>query len=82
MVKAQKPIDPVTISSIPRMKDFINSLPEDLRVCVEHCEPVLLLKARSLNAGAGPPFGKAAFNACCETALNKVLTAIAISQLH
>ena len=77
MAKVKKPIDPNDFTAIPRMKDFINGLPENVRVCREHGEPVYISESDlSLNPGAGPPFGKADFIACCEPALNKVVTAV------
>jgi hypothetical protein len=59
------------------MKDFINVLPENIRVCGEHGEPVYISESDlSLSPGAGPPFGKADFIACCESVLNKVVNAV------
>ena len=77
MAKVKKPIDPRDFTAIPRMKDFINALPANLRVCSEHGESVYITESDlSLNPGAGPPFGKADFIACCEAALNKVVKAV------
>jgi hypothetical protein len=77
MAKMKKPIDPRDFTAIPRIKDFINALPENVRVCSEHGEPVYISESDlSLNPGAGPPFGKADFIACCEPALKKVVTAV------
>lgn len=79
VAKVERAIDPMDFSSIPRTKDFVNSLPENVRFCREHGEPVVIRESEiSLNPGAGPPFAKAAFIACCEAALNNVLSAIAI----
>ena len=83
MAKVERPIDPMDFSSIPRTRDFINSLPESERVCAEHGEAVVIcLSDFVLSPEAGPPFGKAAFQACCESALNKVLMAIHMQNRH
>ena len=71
MAKGERSIDPMDFSSIPRTRDFINSLPESERVCAEHGEAVVIcLSDFVVSPGAGPPFGKAAFQAC-ESAFNK-----------
>lgn len=76
MTKAQRPIDPSDFSAIPRTKEFINGLPEGLRVCSEHGEPVVIRESDiSLNPGPGAPFGKAAYVACCDSAIDKVINA-------
>ena len=83
MAKVERSIDPMDFSSIPRTRDFINSLPESVRVCPEHGEAVVISESELfLSPGAGPPFGKAAFQACCESALNEVLMAIAKQNRH
>jgi hypothetical protein len=38
MRKAQKAIDPSEFTAIPRIKDFINLLPKEVRVCSQHGE--------------------------------------------
>ena len=77
MATVKKRIDPRDFTAIPRMKAFINALPENMRVCGEHGQPVYISESDlSLNPGAGPAFGKADFVACCEPALNKVFTAM------
>lgn len=79
----ERAIDPMEFSSIPRTKDFMDSLPESVRVCAEHGKAVAInLSDLFLSPGAGPPFGKAAFQACCESSLNKVLTAIHMQNLR
>jgi hypothetical protein len=77
MTKAQKAIDPVDFTSIPRTKDFIDCLPDEVRVCSEHGESVGIRESdMSLNPGPGAPFGKADFVACCDAAIDKVIDAI------
>ena len=77
MATVKKSIDPRDFTAIARMKDRINALPENVRVCSEHGESVYITESDlSLNPGAGPPFGKAEFVACCEAALNKVVNAV------
>lgn len=83
MANAERAIDPGDFTSIPRTKDFISGLPEDVRVCPEHGEPVVIRESDiALNPGAGPPFGNAAFVACCERALNNVINAITMQNLR
>lgn len=77
MTKAQRPIDPSDFTAIPRTKEFISGLPEELRVCSEHSEPVVIRESDiSLNPGPGAPLGKAAYVACCDSAIDKVINAI------
>lgn len=83
MAKTERAIDPMDFTSIPRTKDFINSLPEDVRICPEHGEAVVIRESDiSLNPGPGAPFGKAAFTACCEPALKRVTDAIALANVQ
>jgi hypothetical protein len=83
MAKVERSIDPMDFSSIPRTRDFINSLPESERVCAEHGEAVVIcLSDFVLSPGPSLPFGKAAFQACCESALNKALMAIPMQNRH
>jgi hypothetical protein len=77
MVKAQRAIHPSDFSAIPRTKDLINRLPEKVRVCSQHGEAVMIRESDiSLNTGAGPPFGKASYVACCDAAIEKLINAI------
>jgi len=83
MAKAERAIDPMDFTSIPRTKDLMNSLPDDVRICPEHEEPVVIRESdMSLNPGHGAPFGEAAFTACCEPALKRVTDAIALANLR
>jgi hypothetical protein len=83
MSKAERSIDPADFTAIPRINDFINGLPEDVRVCSVHGEPVIIHESDFLpNPGPAAPFGKAAFVACCEPALNKVINAITMHNLQ
>ena len=76
---AEKAIDPRDFSEIPRMRDFIDRLPESVRLCQEHSEPIVIRESDFMqNPGASPPFGKASFVACCEFALNKFANAVGI----
>lgn len=77
MVKAQRVIHPSDFSAIPRTRDLINRLPEEVRVCSEHGETVTIRESDiSLNTGGGPPFGKASYFACCDGAIEKLINAI------
>jgi hypothetical protein len=77
MVKAQRAIDPSEFSAIPRTKDLINRLPEAVRVCSKHGEEVTIRESDfSLNPGAGPPFAKASYIACCDEAIEILIAAI------
>ena len=42
MAKVERSINPMDFSSIPRTRDFMNSLPESVRVCPEHGEAVVI----------------------------------------
>jgi hypothetical protein len=82
MGKAQRPIDPADFTAIPRTRELIKSLPEEIRVCSEHGEEVTIRESEFLpNPGAGAPFAKAAFVGCCDTAINKVLESIRKAQI-
>ncbi len=77
MIKAQRAIDPADFTAIPRTKDFINNLHHDVRVCVQHEEPIVIRESEFLpNPGPAAPFAKAAFVACCDAAIDKVIFAI------
>ena len=82
MLKAQRAIEPVDFSSIPRIKDLIDDLPNDVRVCQQHDEPVVIRESEFLpNQGPAAPFAKAAFVGCCDGAIANVLSAIGVQSL-
>lgn len=83
MAKAERAIDPMDFTSIPRTKEFMNTLPDDVRICPEHGEPAVIRESdMSLDPGPGAGFGRAVFTACCEPALKRVTGAIAVANLR
>lgn len=83
MAKAERAIDPSDFTAIPRTREFINSLPEQLRICSEHGEPVVIRESdSSISPGPNAPFAKAAYVACCEMAIDKLIDAIRMRNLR
>jgi hypothetical protein len=75
MVKAQRQIDPADFTAIPRTKDMIKTLPEEIRICSEHGEEVSINESEFL-PNPGAPFAKAAYIGCCDAAIDKVIEGI------
>jgi hypothetical protein len=72
----ERPIDSSYFTSIPRIREFIKTLPEQIRTCSNCGKEVTLSPERdfSENPGAGPPFAEVAFIGCDE-AINRVKAA-------
>ena len=64
------------------LKTSSMDLPEDVRVCQQHDEPVVIREREFLpNQGPAAPFAKAAFVGCCDAAIVNVLSAIGAQSL-
>ncbi len=74
MTKAQRPIDPRDFTRIPRWREIIRTLPEEIRVCGEHGEEVeIKLGVEPLpNQGSGVPFSEANWEGCSLEAIDRV----------
>lgn len=74
---AQRPIDPMYFSNIPKMRETLRTLPEDIRICPQHGEEVKITEGdRIPNPSDGAPFGEAAFIGCCDTAVDNAINGI------
>ena len=68
------PIDPRDFTCIPTLREMIRALPDGIQVCPEHGSQVTIQEGDfSVNPGPGAPFGEAAYYACCEPALRRVV---------
>ena len=77
MTKAQRTISPSELSDIPRTKQLIARLPEEVRVCSEHGEAVTIMESDlSLNQSGGIPFHRASYVGCCDAAIERLIDAI------
>jgi hypothetical protein len=77
MITVQRAINPAGFTAIPRIRDLINNLHQDVRVCVQHDEPVVIRESEFLlNQHSAAPFAKAAVFACCDAAIDKVIFAV------
>jgi hypothetical protein len=83
MTSAQRAIDPRDFSSIPRIKDRLNKLNGEIRICPVHDESVWIHEADFLpNPGPGAPFAKADWFACCPAAVDRVIGEIVAQNLN
>lgn len=77
MAKVRRPIDASEFSTIPRMREVIKTLPEQLRICPTHREEVTIeLRDFSANPGDFAPFGEADWVGCCDDAIDRVIEAV------
>jgi hypothetical protein len=74
MGKVQRPINPSDFTAIPRTRELIKNLPEEIRICSEHGEEVTINESEPIpNPGDGAPFAKAAYTGCCDAVIDKVI---------
>src|SRR5258706_2466774 len=77
MIRVQRPIDPRDFTKIPRIREIIKTLPEEIRVCRKHGEEMTIQESDfSLNPGGSAPFAKAAWVGCCEEAIDRVIDGV------
>jgi len=77
MRRVQRPIDPSDFNAIPRMREIIRTLPEEIRVCPKHGELATIEEGDLLpNQGAGVPFAGANWVSCCDEAIDRVIEGV------
>src|SRR6267142_485831 len=75
MAKVQ--IHPADSTAIPRTREIIKTLPEEIRICSEHGEEVTIQESDfSSNPGGFAPFGKADWVGCCDAAIARVIEGV------
>ena len=76
MTKVQ--IDPSEFTAIPRTREILKMLLEEIRVCPRHGEEVTIQEGDfySSNPGGSAPFGKANWVGCCDEAIDRVIRAV------
>src|SRR6266566_4542387 len=77
MTRVQRPINPSDFSAIPRIREIIRTLPEELRLCPKHGELVGIEEGDLLpNQGGGVPFADANWVGCCDEAIDRVIEGV------
>ncbi|PYS62960.1 MAG: hypothetical protein DMF74_11755 [Acidobacteria bacterium] len=77
MSEVRRPIDPRDFTKIPRIREIIKTLPEEIRVCSKHGEEVSIQESDfSLNPEPAAPFNRADWVGCCEEAIDKVIEGV------
>ena len=72
----QRPIDPAYFTNIPRVREMLKGLPEEVRVCSECGKEVEIIEGDHIpNPGDAAPFGRAAMVGC-DAALDRAIAAI------
>ena len=75
MAKVQIP--PSEFTEIPRLREVIKMLPEEIRVCSKHGEEVDIKLGEFLpNQGPGVPFAEAYWEGCSVEAIGRVIDAV------
>lgn len=75
--EARRPIDPSDFTKIPRIREIIKTLPEEIRVCEKHGEEVRIQESDfSLNPGSAAPFNRADWVGCSDEAIDRVIQAV------
>jgi len=75
MAKVQIP--PSEFTEIPRLREIIKMLPEEIRVCSKHGEEVDIKVGKFLpNQGPGVPFAEAYWEGCSVEAIARVIDAV------
>jgi hypothetical protein len=71
------PINPADFVLIPRMREAIKTLPEDIRFCSTHGEETTLQEGRCAAGAVGvAPFKEAYWVGCCEEAIMKAMNGV------
>lgn len=77
MSRVQRALDPRDFTKIPRIREIIKTLPEEVRVCQKHRDEVTIQESDfSLNPGESAPFAKADWVGCCEEAIDRVIEGV------
>lgn len=70
-------IDPQDFTKIPKCREIMKTLPENIRVCPRHGIEVSIQESEFVpNAAFGAPFAKADWVGCCEESINRVREAV------
>jgi hypothetical protein len=70
-------IDARDFTSIPRWREIIKTLPEEIRVCSKHGREVHIKEGTILpDQGSGVPFANAYWVGCCHEAIDRVKEAV------
>ena len=71
-----RPIDPAYFTNIPRVREILKSLPEEVRICSECGKEVEITQSDFIpNPGDATPFGRAAMVGC-DASLDRAIAAI------
>jgi len=77
MTKVRRPIDSSDFTAIPRTREMIKTLPEEIRICSRHGEEVTIREGKLLpNQGGGVPFAEANWEGCCDEAIDRVIEGV------
>ena len=77
MSEVHRPIDPKDFSKIPRIREIIKTLPEEIRVCAKHGEEVRILESDfSLNQEEAAPSKRADWVGCSDEAIDRVIKGV------
>lgn len=77
MSEVRRPIDPRDFSKIPRIREIIKTLPEEMRVCAKHGEEVRIQESDfSLNQQGAAPFNRADWVGCSDEAIDRVIEGV------
>lgn len=70
-------IDPSDFTAIPRMREMMKTLPEEIRFCPRHGEEVTIQESEFVpNPSFGAPFAKADWVGCCDEAIARVIEGV------
>ena len=77
MNQVRRPIDPRDFAKIPRIREIIKTLPEEIRVCAKHGVEVSIQESDfPLNPGSAAPFNRADWVGCCDEAIDRVIEGV------
>src|SRR6266446_6678791 len=77
LVKVQGPIEPPDFAAIPRIRELIKTLPDEVRICPEHGEEVEIQEGPSSpNVDGVAPFKKASWVGCCDQAIDRAIEGV------
>ncbi len=84
MGSVRRPIDvnPIYLTDIPKIKEALENLPEEIRACSEHGEEVIISEYdfQTIAVNGPPPFAQIAFVGCCDAHIDKVIEGIRRAQ--